>query len=50
MGGICDSPKFKMAAVGQFDHCVLNGLAYIAALDLGSGLFGARNSFMMSDL
>ena len=42
VGGINDRPKFKMAAVGQFDHCVLNGLAYIAALDLGSGVIWGK--------
>ena len=31
-----------MAAGGQFDHCVLNGLAYIAALDLGSGVIWGK--------
>ena len=27
-----------MATVGQFDYCVLTGLAYISALDMGSGV------------
>ena len=24
VGGICESPKFKMAAVGQVDNCILS--------------------------
>ena len=35
-GGICESPKFKMAAIGQVDNCILSVLAHITALDLGS--------------
>ena len=35
-GGICESRKFKMAAVGQFDRCVLNGL------DLGFGVIWGK--------
>ena len=38
VGGICESPKFKMAAVGHVDNCILSVLAHIAALDLGSGV------------
>ena len=37
-----DSQKFKMAAVGQFDHDVLSGLAYIAALDLCFGIIWGK--------
>ena len=51
VGGICESPKFKMATVGQVDNCILSVLAHITALDLGLGVtFGARNSFLMSVL
>ena len=32
------SPKFKIATVGQFDYCILNGLAYISALDMVFGV------------
>ena len=31
-----ESPKFKMAAVGQVDNCIVSVLAHIAALDLAS--------------
>ena len=31
-------PKFEMATVGKVDYCILNGLAYISALDMVSGV------------
>ena len=39
MSGICESPKFKMATVGHFDYCILNGSAYI------SNRYGFRGYF-----
>ena len=42
MGGICESPKFKMAAVGQVDNCILSVLAHIAALYLGFGVIWGK--------
>ena len=46
MGGICESPKFKMATAGQFDYCILNGLANISALDVVCGVT-LRKEFLM---
>ena len=42
VGGICESPTFKMAAVGQVDNCIFSVLAHIAALDLGSGVIWGK--------